>query len=60
MNDHKRLENLKARAAMAGLELRISISPGPGWSLSNWHSSRFFDNLNELENWLNVRIGGQL
>ena len=59
MTDPKRLESLKARAAMAGLELRTAAFPEPGWSLSNWHSSRFFDNLNELENWLNLRIGGQ-
>ena len=57
--EQKRLENLKARAAMAGLELHPATDPAIGWSLSDWTASRFFSSLNEIDNYLNNRIGGQ-
>jgi len=56
--DQNRLESLKARAAMSGLELTAATSPTPGWAVSNWFLCRFFSSLNELENWLNHQIGG--
>ena len=57
--DQKRLESLAARAAMQGLELMPANDPAPGWAVSNWFMSRFFDNLNALENYLNHRTGGK-
>jgi len=56
--DQKRIENLKARAACVGLELHAATDPAPGWSLSDWTASRFFNSLIEIENFLNHRIGG--
>lgn len=58
MTDQKRLESLKARAAMQGLEVHPANNPTPGWAVSNWYMCRHFSSLNELENWLNHQIGG--